>query len=93
MNDSALLNNNKMLSVNPLISDFMSLLIVANIGGANRNSKKAGSVGTGKETLRLRSKGPASIEVVSSPSSANQFWMCSIGQALCLLNDLNAIIF
>ena len=41
-------------------------LILANIGGANRgSSKKSANVGTGKETLRLRSKGPAEVEVVS----------------------------
>ena len=40
--------------------------ILANIGGANRgSSKKSANVGTGKETLRLRSKGPAEVEVVS----------------------------
>jgi len=44
--------------VEPMKSGF------SNIGGANRGgNKKSGNIGTGKETLRLRSKGPAEVEV------------------------------
>lgn len=43
------------------------VFFAANIGSANRSgAKKSGGISNGKETLRLRSKGPASVEVVSA---------------------------
>lgn len=38
--------------------------ISAVIGPSSGGKKGSGGVGTGKQTLRLRSKGPATVEVV-----------------------------
>ena len=44
----------------------MNFYFTDNIGPSSGGAaKKGGSYGTGKETLRLRSKGPATVEVVS----------------------------